>query len=404
MVEEKLGIIFASCPAIRQLFAHYAKTRSVRPSPRSQPSNEDLIKMRRHVNLHDIFWYSQPQSRLGSAFSGRPVYPPEEHINPEVKDMAQDAARKSPLDALRPTLRWIFTTRSAPQSRRGSAADAVDIEDAPLPLNRSRAKLWCSRKGSVPRFKRTDSDRNRPETASTIRNHGWPGLGDGQEVKRIARNYKAWGLPPQDVDQGSEGQSSTSFLRNDSDESLNSSDKPSSAGNTDAGRNGSLTRQSVPAPAVIRSGSGRRSLRARAAANNSRSPSGRPLGHIVEQYQTVEEEPASPAGSSRPTLAPPGTERADERIHTQEAQGNRTSSKIASSTAVAEEDALREQEDVDDSPDEEQDSNDAGLEQSIHSASVTSSARHQQAQASQQKARLISIPARHSGGPGPGPG
>lgn len=57
MFEDKLGIIFACGPAIRQFWAYRCRTNSSLPTRRRQYPNEDFEKMRYRVNLRDIFWY-----------------------------------------------------------------------------------------------------------------------------------------------------------------------------------------------------------------------------------------------------------------------------------------------------------------------------------------------------------
>ena len=57
LVEEKCGIIFASCPALRQLLAYRRRTGHLLPTKGRQPPNADFVSMRHRINLRDIFWY-----------------------------------------------------------------------------------------------------------------------------------------------------------------------------------------------------------------------------------------------------------------------------------------------------------------------------------------------------------
>ena len=393
MIEENLGITFACCPALRQLFAYYAKTRSFKPPSPPHTPNEDFIRMRRHVNLRDIFWYSQPQSGLTSVVSGGPVYPPEEEIDREAKEVAEEAAKRSPMDILRIRTRNMFAKGSMTAHRRSTG----DIEDAAPPLNRSSGEIGPSKNIAQPKLRRTDTDKSRPETASTIRNQGWPGLGDGQEVRRIARNYRVWGLQRKDIDQGSEGQSSTSFLRNDSDETLSSSIRMSSTSTPEPRRFESLNRNATPAPAIVRQSSGRSSMLARAAANSSRSPPSRPLGHIIEQDQSFEDEQQAHPSPIRTSPVLPSDEQLEEDARRSVADRSNTSPDYPSSSAADNSDNVPERGLTDRNLNEEESSSDSGLGQSIRSSSNTSSARqHPQGRVSRQKAKLVSIPARPS--------
>ena len=56
IVESKLGILLASCPAIRQLHSYYKRTRTILPTSSRQAPNSDFAEMRHRVNLRDWIW------------------------------------------------------------------------------------------------------------------------------------------------------------------------------------------------------------------------------------------------------------------------------------------------------------------------------------------------------------
>ena len=60
LVEDKLGIFFASCPMLRQLFTYILKYRTMRPTRHQLPPNTDFFAMRKRITLRDLFWYRQP--------------------------------------------------------------------------------------------------------------------------------------------------------------------------------------------------------------------------------------------------------------------------------------------------------------------------------------------------------
>lgn len=74
MVEEKAGIIFASCPALRQFITYRKRVGTVLPSNKRQAPNADFVKMRRRINLRDIFWYRKPSMTNGRVLAPRQTF------------------------------------------------------------------------------------------------------------------------------------------------------------------------------------------------------------------------------------------------------------------------------------------------------------------------------------------
>lgn len=60
--EDKLGIIFACAPAIRQCGAYRSPTHTFLPSKQQQYPSEDFEKMRYRISLRDIFWYRKART------------------------------------------------------------------------------------------------------------------------------------------------------------------------------------------------------------------------------------------------------------------------------------------------------------------------------------------------------
>ena len=290
MVEEKLGILLSCCPALRQLIAYAVRTHSIRPAPRESSGNQDFVTMRRKVLFRDLFWYRKP--RQLSTLSGMPLYPAEGEMQPEVRQFVQEEAGNSPLDATFTKIRSLFRLNRS--SRKHSTND-TDIEDAPPPQTRKRNLRTMSRQ-RIPDEKRPTSNQSGTDSPNVERNHGWPGLQYKQEHKRIARNYKAWGLPPNENEQNKAVQSSTSFFKFDSDESLETSQgRPNRSSN-------SLTPESSHIPRR-RSSLTRGTLNSRRrsrqnSANSAKRSSERHLSNIAEQEPVQNQRQVSQASTA----------------------------------------------------------------------------------------------------------
>ena len=92
VLEEKFGIILASCPALRQFIVHCIRQRSVKPSSRLQEPDADFVKMRQRIKARDILWYRKKENKelplaAGPGSARERVPSPEE---PEAQDSALD--------------------------------------------------------------------------------------------------------------------------------------------------------------------------------------------------------------------------------------------------------------------------------------------------------------------------
>lgn len=68
-----MGIICACGPSIRQFVAYIQRTGTALPSRSRQRPNEDFVKMRRRINIRDIFWYQSPHLTAGRVLDALPV-------------------------------------------------------------------------------------------------------------------------------------------------------------------------------------------------------------------------------------------------------------------------------------------------------------------------------------------
>ncbi|KAL8890164.1 MAG: hypothetical protein Q9215_002639 [Flavoplaca cf. flavocitrina] len=87
MFEDKLGIIFACAPALRQFWAYRTRTNTFLPSKQQQYPNQDFEKMRSRINLRDIFWYRKAHPVGDRVFEATPIFrsksPPPSSDDPE---------------------------------------------------------------------------------------------------------------------------------------------------------------------------------------------------------------------------------------------------------------------------------------------------------------------------------
>lgn len=74
MLEDKLGIIIACGPAIRQFWAYRSRTHTSLPTKNRQYPNEDFVKMRYRVNLRDILWYRKAQVVGNKVYDATPIF------------------------------------------------------------------------------------------------------------------------------------------------------------------------------------------------------------------------------------------------------------------------------------------------------------------------------------------
>ena len=183
MVEEKCGIIFASAPAVRQFFAHRARTGTFSPSKRQYGQNEDFNKMRRRIIFRDIFWF-RPNACAG------PTQSDDQRSGSKQARVSADieaTAKTSVLDT------WWGRLRHA--IRRSSTHGNSSQDTGRLKENK------------------------RPPTYSTV------------ERGRIERKYRMWGLLPHRTPENNNGSAiSAPFLFTNSRKSATAPDQHSHPG------------------------------------------------------------------------------------------------------------------------------------------------------------------------------
>ena len=106
MTEEKCGMIFACGPTIRQFFAYWRRVGTILPSHKRQKPEEDFVRMRRRVELRDLFWFRQPVMRDGRVIEVHPLFHGDKE-SPQIAQAVEATAHVSVFDA------WRVKTKNA---------------------------------------------------------------------------------------------------------------------------------------------------------------------------------------------------------------------------------------------------------------------------------------------------
>lgn len=171
LVEEKCGIIFASCPAVRQFVAYRRRVGTFFPSKHRQFPEQDFVRFRRRVNLRDIFWYRKASLNEGRVLGPQRLFHPPS--DPSVSDQLSNAtAKKSVLDVWFERLMYPFS------SMRGSSDHS-----------RGSSQLRHKFKGKFSDWstlRSNESARNARLDISGERGQGWPGLGSNPAESGVA--------------------------------------------------------------------------------------------------------------------------------------------------------------------------------------------------------------------------
>ena len=189
MVEEKCGIIFASCPALRQFWAYRKRAGTVFPSNKRQAPDADFVKMRRKINLRDIFWYRKPIVTDGRVIDAHPTF---QHPYNDVEHMpegAQTTAEKSPIDIWGQKIKRKMSGSSSRQ--RLLSQNSNSSHDGGF-WHRLRFRKSSNGTGYL---KSEESARQARLEGSANRGQGWPGLGSEHAERSIARRYDRMNLP-----------------------------------------------------------------------------------------------------------------------------------------------------------------------------------------------------------------
>lgn len=200
MVEEQGGIIFASCPAVRQFFAYRIRTGTALPTKLRQGSNTDFVSMRRRINFRDIFWYRKPIVEGGRVSDVTPTFITKLSKSSTSHTRARNDLEKSPLDIWEDKAKDMAHTNSPSQTNiAGTHPSAQHSTKGRKFLTKlGSAHLPSSLKSKFTSFellRSNDSARAARLEQSAERGQGWPGLGSEPETRTIAKKYDAWGLP-----------------------------------------------------------------------------------------------------------------------------------------------------------------------------------------------------------------
>ncbi|KAI9667146.1 MAG: hypothetical protein M1831_001323 [Alyxoria varia] len=178
--EEKFGIIIACLPALRQFGAYRVRTGTFMPdrSKRQEP-NEDFVKMRRRINLRDIFWYRKAVSTGGRVMDARPIFQAKTPMGPTPppkteQDGISRRAQVSALDSWQHRVKDLFSTSASREE--GNA----------------RRKWFGVPLWSVPDTRRSSDQ----EHLAGLENDTNGTTTTTREGRRIKQNYKRWGLLP----------------------------------------------------------------------------------------------------------------------------------------------------------------------------------------------------------------
>lgn len=223
LVEEKLGIICASLPALRQLHAYRKRVKTALPTSERQPPNEDFARMRRKIHMRDIFWYRDPSSTASAEHAGAKrqlVFSPRAGETVEEARKRQTATGKRPensaVDNWEQSWKRFFFGR---KTRRRSSDENHLGYDIPSGLTSDRhpsdssgdgekrpsgalanERSWWSPHRLLGKSSRKDNlqSLNRAQAArldiSAERGQGWPGVASQTGRRQLNFSYKNWGL------------------------------------------------------------------------------------------------------------------------------------------------------------------------------------------------------------------
>ncbi len=156
MFEDKLGIIFACAPAIRQFWAYRSRTHTFLPSKQQQYPNEDFEKMRYRINLRDIFWYRQARTIGDRVFEASPIFRSRKSPRPEASSDDPQSSKdvtSSVLDTWENKIKNIFPKLF---SARKWGAFSPGPESSTVPASRETFLLSNSRADTSAAMTRRD--------------------------------------------------------------------------------------------------------------------------------------------------------------------------------------------------------------------------------------------------------
>ena len=187
MIEDNFGIIFACAPAMRQLYVYRHRTGTFLSRKDRQRPNEDFRRMRRKINIRDIFWYRQAVLKEGRVSDAHPIF--KHQANSDIECLAaperlpSDAppvTQMSVMDWWEDKIKRVFHRTSASQS----SGDSATKYEQP---NLSR-RLFTPQRASNPKTDVVASDQDllKPPNQDPIFSR--------QQKGRLSGKYKSSGM------------------------------------------------------------------------------------------------------------------------------------------------------------------------------------------------------------------
>lgn len=198
-VEEKCGIIFASCPALRQFFAYCNRVGTAKPTKKRQYPNADFTSMRRRIALRDIFWYRKP-SLTGSRVADATPTSQMQNQSHNDSNLGDANSSKSPLDLWGGKLRGVFRNTfgsSNGDSRHGPEDSRTPGISSSLGQKMSMGNFtssFRSMKSKVDGLLSFDEAQSARLKHTAEQGNGWPGTTMSRERRVAACKYRTWGL------------------------------------------------------------------------------------------------------------------------------------------------------------------------------------------------------------------
>lgn len=198
---EKLGIIFACGPALRQLYGYYKRVGTIKPTKNRQNPEQDFVKMRGRITWRDIFWYTSNPSR-----------PSKRQISND-RPTTDSQSRKIPEEPKR-SAAALFQGVSKPESGdrdveaafQGHADRQTQKDVVADEAHASRFTLWKRKFGSMFRTSNvsqgstemSNNPRRKTSRRNLLGNQTSEGARDTtftqMETDRLHGRYRDWGI------------------------------------------------------------------------------------------------------------------------------------------------------------------------------------------------------------------
>ncbi|KAL9000111.1 MAG: hypothetical protein Q9169_001186 [Polycauliona sp. 2 TL-2023] len=158
LFEDKLGIIIACAPALRQFWAYRSRTRTCLPTKQRQYPNEDFEKMRYRINLRDILWYRKARIVGNRVFDAAPIFqgrsPPPEASSDDPQSSSK--VKNSVLDSWENKMKEAFAY--GPNQKTAQRPPSIDSKPTSSEFSGRKSHTNRSGQGAVP-LKRLPSAR-----------------------------------------------------------------------------------------------------------------------------------------------------------------------------------------------------------------------------------------------------